>query len=327
MYKPGWRWTRLRTVKLASKALLLCLAVILPAEAIRAQDREKALVKDPVQAALERAKARAARSFQAAGQVLAAAEVAGSSLRLADTGGRGHTLEQLHQARARVLENPDVLSNPLVTALLLKLDEAERALRPAPLGQTGIAGAEVDDEIDVSFLATTLRARYEELGGRLEEVLREERLPLGLVAVALVESGFNPFARSPKGAAGLWQFMPATARRYGLTIGNRRDDRTLLEESTRAAAKYLRDLYEQFGDWKLALAAYNTGEARIQRIIDRTGIRDFDEMVRRGYLPAETRNYVPLVLVAWSRLKGQSASALLEDAPLTIGSEGTTKKP
>lgn len=285
------------------------------------------LAKDPVQAALERAEARAERSSQAAEQVLAAAEIAGSSLRLADAGGQGRALEQLQQARARVLETPNVLSNPLVAALLLKLNEAEHALRLAPLGKASMAGALADDEIDASFLAATLRARYEELGGRLEEVLREERLPLGLVAVALVESGFNPFARSPKGAAGLWQFMPATARRYGLTIGNRRDDRTLLEESTRAAAKYLRDLYEQFGDWKLALAAYNAGEARIQRIIDRTGIHDFDEMVRRGYLPAETRNYVPSVLAAWSRLKGQSAGAQREDAPPAIGSEGTTKKP
>jgi membrane-bound lytic murein transglycosylase D len=109
-------------------------------------------------------------------------------------------------------------------------------------------------------------------------------------------------ALSPKGARGIWQFMPATAVRYGLMVQPGTDHRTHLERSTRAAARYLRDLYTQFGDWKLALAAYNAGEDRIQRIIDRTGIRDFDAMARRGYLPAETRRYVPAVLAAWARL-------------------------
>jgi membrane-bound lytic murein transglycosylase D len=79
------------------------------------------------------------------------------------------------------------------------------------------------------------------------------------------------------------------------------DHRMHPEHSTRAAARYLRDLYQQFGDWKLALAAYNTGEDRIQRTINRTGIRDFEEMARRGLLPLETRNYVPAVIAVWKR--------------------------
>jgi membrane-bound lytic murein transglycosylase D len=125
-----------------------------------------------------------------------------------------------------------------------------------------------------------------------------------LLAVALVESGFNPLALSPKGARGIWQFMPATAQRYGLTVEPMNDHRTHPERSTRAAARYLRDLYKQFGDWKLALAAYNWGEDKVQRVIDRTGVRDFDEMARRGLLPAETRNYVPAVLAVWAKLSG-----------------------
>jgi peptidoglycan lytic transglycosylase D len=120
----------------------------------------------------------------------------------------------------------------------------------------------------------------------------------------MVESGFNPLALSPKGARGIWQFMPATAQRYGLPIGPMNDYRTHPEHSTRAAARYLRDLYRQFGDWKLALAAYNWGEDKVQRVIDRTGVRDFDEMSWRGLLPAETRNYVPAVLAVWMKMSG-----------------------
>ncbi len=137
----------------------------------------------------------------------------------------------------------------------------------------------------------------------LGKILIDERLPWELLAVAQIESGFNPFALSPKGARGIWQLMPATAERYGLRVGAREDHRTHPELSTRAAARYLRDLYRQFGDWKLALAAYNAGENKVQKIIDRTGIRDFDEISRRGLLPLETRKYVPAVLAAWSQIE------------------------
>ncbi len=147
-------------------------------------------------------------------------------------------------------------------------------------------------------------AKLNEYRGTLGRILEEENVPIGLLGVALVESGFNPLALSPKGARGIWQFMPATAIRYGLQISPGADHRTHPEHSTRAAARYLRDLYNQFGDWKLALAAYNAGEGKIQRIIDKTGIRDFDEMVRRRLLPLETRNYVPAVLASWAKLGG-----------------------
>lgn len=121
------------------------------------------------------------------------------------------------------------------------------------------------------------------------------------MAVAQVESGFNPWAVSPKGAAGLWQFMPETARRYGLEVHPKHDERFLPLKSAQAAARYLRDLQAQFGDWLLALAAYNAGEGRVQSLIDRTGIRDFWTMARRRLLPRETIEYVPKVLQAMRR--------------------------
>jgi len=99
--------------------------------------------------------------------------------------------------------------------------------------------------------------------------------------------------------------MPETTARYGLTVSATDDHRTHPEHSTRAAARYLRNLYKQFRDWKLALAAYNWGENKVQRVIDRTGIRDFDRLAQRGLLPLETRKYVLAVLALWSQMGSQ----------------------
>lgn len=146
-------------------------------------------------------------------------------------------------------------------------------------------------------------ARYNVYRDSIARILREESLPAEAMSVAVVESGLNPMALSPKGARGLWQLMPETARRYGLIVAPENDHRLHPESATRAAARYLRDLYRLFGDWKLALAAYNAGEGRVERAILRAGVRDFDELSRRGLLPLETRNYVPAVLAAWRRMK------------------------
>jgi membrane-bound lytic murein transglycosylase D len=109
-------------------------------------------------------------------------------------------------------------------------------------------------------------------------------------------------ALSPKGARGVWQFMPETARRYGLVVNGLRDDRTDIEKSTRAAVRYLRDLYGQFGDWSLALAAYNAGERSVRAAMDRSGFREFRSISDRMLLPAETRSYVPAVTAAMNSL-------------------------
>jgi hypothetical protein len=132
----------------------------------------------------------------------------------------------------------------------------------------------------------------------MERIFREEGVPGWLIGVGLVESGYNPEALSPKGALGIWQFMPATGERYGLRLSALGDERQHPEKSTRAAARYLRDLYALFGDWELAIAAYNAGEGRVARVMRRTGVREFREMAARGLLPAETIQYVPAVLSA-----------------------------
>jgi membrane-bound lytic murein transglycosylase D len=130
----------------------------------------------------------------------------------------------------------------------------------------------------------------------VDPILRSHGIPAELAAVILVESGGRATALSPKGARGLWQLMPDTARRYGLVVDQSKDDRIDLFKSTDAAARYLHDLYAQFGDWKLALAAYNTGGGNVASAILRAHTQDFDQLATLQMLPLETRNYVPRVL-------------------------------
>jgi len=133
---------------------------------------------------------------------------------------------------------------------------------------------------------------------RMSSILAKEGVPEELVYLPLIESGFKNSARSPAGAVGPWQFIPGTGRRYGLRIDRYVDERRDPIKSTRAAARYLRDLYGMFGDWHLALAGYNTGENRISGIISRGQAEDFWQMSERGYLCRETSDYVPKFLAA-----------------------------
>ena len=135
--------------------------------------------------------------------------------------------------------------------------------------------------------------RLQILRPRLEPILVSEGVPKDLVAVVLVESGAQPMAISPREARGLWQFIPETARQYGLTVSIDKDERIQLEASTRAAARYLRDLYARFGDWPLALAAYNAGQQAVEDALRAGGPH---------LLPQETRGYVPAVLAAMELL-------------------------
>jgi len=149
----------------------------------------------------------------------------------------------------------------------------------------------------------------------VEPILRSRGVPTDLAGVILVESGGRMSALSPKGARGLWQLMPDTARRYGLRVDAVQDDRLDLFRATDAAARYLHDLYAQFGDWKLALAAYNTGEGNVGWAILKAHTQDFDQLTNLRMLPLETRTYVPRVL-ATAQLLGQSLTRVKTRDPI-----------
>ncbi|HMO51890.1 MAG TPA: lytic transglycosylase domain-containing protein [Kiritimatiellia bacterium] len=138
-----------------------------------------------------------------------------------------------------------------------------------------------------------LPARAPAMKPVLRRIFIEEGVPPELIWVAEVESTFNPAARSPVGAVGLFQFMPATAKAFGLRVSPV-DQRLDPEKNARAAAQYLRQLYRRFGSWPLALAAYNGGQGRVARLLNTHEGATFNDIA--AALPAETRMYVPRVM-------------------------------
>ena len=130
----------------------------------------------------------------------------------------------------------------------------------------------------------------------ISRVLAEEGVPQELIHLAQAESGFLPRALSNKAAAGMWQFVKFRGQQYGLNQTSYTDERLDPEKATRAAARHLRDLYKEFGDWYLAIAAYNCGPGNISKAVERTGYADFWELRARHAIPNETTNYVPIIL-------------------------------
>jgi membrane-bound lytic murein transglycosylase D len=153
----------------------------------------------------------------------------------------------------------------------------------------------------------------------IERVLDEEGLPHDLIYLAQAESAFQPTAVSHAQAVGLWQFIAGRAHEYGLQRTWWVDERQDPEKATRAAAHHLHDLYNMFGDWYLAMAAYNSGPGNVQKAIERTGYADFWELYKRNVLPKETRNYVPIILAMTLIAKDPAryGISVTPEAPLT----------
>jgi membrane-bound lytic murein transglycosylase D len=214
--------------------------------------------------------------------------------------------------------------------------------QPTPSAQTQEAVAEdlqsTDHDIDiplnsrvlsyVELFTGRLRGYLQEGLGRgarflpmIQDVFRAEGLPLDLAYVPLVESAFKPDALSRAKAKGLWQFMRGTALENGLKHDWYIDERAEPEKATRAAAKYLKTLYNMYGDWHLALASYNGGPGRVQAAIRRSGgVKDFWRLsASRRYLPRETRDYVPLILAAMIVARNPAQYGMdVEPAPASV---------
>ena len=159
-------------------------------------------------------------------------------------------------------------------------------------GALNLFVGDMHDDIQASLIRS---GRYRKT---IDAALHDYRLPKGLAYLPVIESAYLPTLTSRSGAHGIWQFMPATAREYGLRVDWWIDERADPEKSTQAAAAYLNDLYRDFNDWPLALAAYNAGPGRIRRAMEATGAKSFWELLDDGALPRETRAYVPTFYAA-----------------------------
>ena len=176
----------------------------------------------------------------------------------------------------------------------------------------------------INYFSTHGRGTFESAlvrSGRYKEMIfrifKEEGVPQDLIYLAQAESGFKPLALSRARARGMWQFMASRGVGYGLHRSWWIDDRQDPEKATRAAARHLKDLYNQFGDWYLAMAAYNSGPGNVQQAVKRTGYADFWELYKRNVLPAETKNYVPIIL----------AMTIISKNPSRYGLDTVTPEP
>jgi soluble lytic murein transglycosylase-like protein len=222
-------------------------------------------------------------------------------------------------AQAGTVENFTKINTALFQAADAALTQSAFS---TPRAQT-IQPVHVEPQIR-SHLVGRVNSRIQQLKPAIVPILEQHGVPAGLAAVVAVESGGDPMAISSRGARGLWQLMPQTARRYGLVVDSIRDERIDIEKSTSAAAQYLNDLYAQFGSWPLTLAAYNWGEQNMTAAIRRTHTTDLSMLFASGALPAETHSYVPAVLARWSASADHSARKFIPVGAIVYADAQTT---
>jgi membrane-bound lytic murein transglycosylase D len=234
-------------------------------------------------------------------------------------------LAQLRQGAKTILPLLENYSETLPYALWLKtrldyLDVADelRLLIPSPKPGPGelpkpplVPPARAREIWIRKFLDRPQPAAAKPYLSKLKPIFTEEKVPSELVWVAEVESSFDPRARSPAGAAGLFQLMPVTAKEYGLRTWPF-DQRLNAETNARAAARHLRKLYARYKDWQLALAAYNAGQGTVDSLLSRHKAHSFDAIAR--YLPAETQLYVPKINAVLREREGIELKKLSEPA-------------
>ncbi len=215
---------------------------------------------------------------------------------------------ELEAAYSHILSRAEVQKTPPPETPVVDIEAAASISIPQhPTIDSAVRLFTVDmkKSIQTSLLRS---ASYKNL---IDEALSEQELPKGLAYLPVIESAYLPNLTSRVGAHGIWQFMPETAREYGLRVDWWMDERADPERSTRAAAKYLKDLHGMFDDWALALAAYNCGPGRVRRTLNDAGASTFWELLEAGLLPKETRGYVPTFF----------ATLLIASDPSTYGFE------
>jgi membrane-bound lytic murein transglycosylase D len=246
-----------------------------------------------------------------------------------------HLLNAVNSLEMAALKQGNGFSPPLEAA---PLDTANEVTFPANAALTAKVAAElkttqsdfplvINDYVAgfISYFSNSATGhahllRSLERAGKYKDMisknLRDQGVPQDLIYLAVAESGFQPQAlNAHSGAGGMWQFMPTGA--YGLTRNGWFDERFDPEKSSKAYAKYMKTLYDQFGDWYLAMAAYDWGPGNVQRAVMRTGYADFWELYRRNVLPAETKNYVPGII----------AAIIMAKNPAQYGLEGMVPEP
>jgi LysM repeat protein len=156
-----------------------------------------------------------------------------------------------------------------------------------------------------------------------QKIFLHKGLPKDLVYVALIESGFSPAARSHAKAVGMWQILSKTGTSFGLEQNDGADERAQPMKAAQAAADYLSSLYDHFGSWSLALAAYNAGESSVQEALDESGLKTFWDLLESGRLPAETRDYVPKLFATVKIVKNPKFYGFRQDSTHSVARQSS----